>query len=236
MAAASSRRLRSLSPCSRMWSTAAASSLAFGDRAGSDSVLSSLPERVYHLVHVPGGTDRRPSGGTTMAEQEISVRAWTPASPAEVYRLLRDGATWPVWSPLDSFELEREGAEGGESLGAHPDLPHRPGDEPRGDRRAPTGPPVQLRAAVRAAAARLPRGRRPRAAGRRHRDPLAQPVPRQAARYRSVVPERARRSSSNAAPTGSPPTRPRRRSSSTLRVASRAWPPCDRRRLRIRTR
>jgi hypothetical protein len=54
-----------------------------------------------------------------MAEQEISVRAWTTASPAEVYRLLRDGATWPVWSPLDSFELEQEGPEGGESLGAH---------------------------------------------------------------------------------------------------------------------
>lgn len=53
-----------------------------------------------------------------MAEQEISVRAWTAASPAEVYRLLRSGETWPVWSPLDSFELEREGPEGGESLGA----------------------------------------------------------------------------------------------------------------------
>lgn len=53
-----------------------------------------------------------------MAEHEISVRAWTPASPAAVYQLLRDGKTWPVWSPLDSFELEREGAEGGESLGA----------------------------------------------------------------------------------------------------------------------
>jgi len=53
-----------------------------------------------------------------MAEQEISVRAWTAASPSEVYRLLRDGATWPQWSPLDSFELEREGPEGGESLGA----------------------------------------------------------------------------------------------------------------------
>ncbi len=35
-----------------------------------------------------------------------------------MYRLLRDGATWPVWSPIGSFELEREGAEGGESLGA----------------------------------------------------------------------------------------------------------------------
>ncbi len=53
-----------------------------------------------------------------MAEQEISVRAWTAASPADVYALLRDGSTWPVWSPLDSFELEREGPEGGESLGA----------------------------------------------------------------------------------------------------------------------
>jgi hypothetical protein len=53
-----------------------------------------------------------------MAEQEISVKAWTSATPAEVYRLLRDGTTWPLWSPLDSFELEREGADGGESLGA----------------------------------------------------------------------------------------------------------------------
>jgi len=54
-----------------------------------------------------------------MAEQEISAQAWTPASPAAVYALLRDGTTWPVWSPLDSFELEREGVDGGESLGAH---------------------------------------------------------------------------------------------------------------------
>jgi hypothetical protein len=53
-----------------------------------------------------------------MGEQHISARAWTAASPAEVYRLLRSGATWPVWSPLDSFELEAEGPDGGESLGA----------------------------------------------------------------------------------------------------------------------
>jgi len=35
-----------------------------------------------------------------------------------VYRLLRVGATWPEWSPIGSFRLEREGAEGGETLGA----------------------------------------------------------------------------------------------------------------------
>jgi Polyketide cyclase / dehydrase and lipid transport len=53
-----------------------------------------------------------------MGAQEISVRSWSAASPAEVYGLLRDGATWPVWSPIDSFELERQGADGGENLGA----------------------------------------------------------------------------------------------------------------------
>ena len=53
-----------------------------------------------------------------MGEQHIEAMSWTAASPAEVYRLLRSGATWPDWSPLGSFELEREGPEGGESLGA----------------------------------------------------------------------------------------------------------------------
>src|SRR5215510_7001221 len=53
-----------------------------------------------------------------MYEQTISARAWTAASPATVWALLRDGATWPVWSPLDSFALEREAPGGGEDLGA----------------------------------------------------------------------------------------------------------------------
>ncbi len=53
-----------------------------------------------------------------MGEQMISARSWTAARPAEVYELLRSGATWPVWSPIGSFELEREGPDGGESLGA----------------------------------------------------------------------------------------------------------------------
>ena len=38
--------------------------------------------------------------------------------PAAVYALLRDGATWPVWGPLDSFELERPGEGEPEGLGA----------------------------------------------------------------------------------------------------------------------
>lgn len=48
----------------------------------------------------------------------FSVSAWSSAPPGAVYDLLRDGATWPVWSPLGSFRLEREGRDGGESLGA----------------------------------------------------------------------------------------------------------------------
>ena len=53
-----------------------------------------------------------------MGEQVISRRAWTPAPPSTVYGLLRSGRTWPVWSPIGGFELEREGDEGAESLGA----------------------------------------------------------------------------------------------------------------------
>ena len=53
-----------------------------------------------------------------MARQEISERAHSSASPAAVYALLRDGATWPTWSPLGSFELRQEGRDSGESLDA----------------------------------------------------------------------------------------------------------------------
>jgi hypothetical protein len=55
---------------------------------------------------------------SVMGEQRISASAWTAASPAEVYGLLRSGATWPDWSPIDTFALEAEGADGGESLEA----------------------------------------------------------------------------------------------------------------------
>lgn len=42
--------------------------------------------------------------------QEIDRSATTAADAATVYALLRDGATWPTWSPLGSFELERPAA------------------------------------------------------------------------------------------------------------------------------
>ena len=48
----------------------------------------------------------------------FSVSAWSPARPGAVYDLLCAGATWPEWSPIGAFRLEREGSDGGESLGA----------------------------------------------------------------------------------------------------------------------
>jgi Polyketide cyclase / dehydrase and lipid transport len=53
-----------------------------------------------------------------MRHQKISVRAETTADPDAVYALLVDGATWPTWSPLGSFELEQAGPDGGEGVGA----------------------------------------------------------------------------------------------------------------------
>lgn len=53
-----------------------------------------------------------------MGVQRIDVTATTTAPAAAVYALLLDGASWPVWSPLGSFELESPGPDGGESLGA----------------------------------------------------------------------------------------------------------------------
>ncbi|WP_372666881.1 SRPBCC family protein [Amycolatopsis kentuckyensis] len=50
--------------------------------------------------------------------QKISVRGVTAADPDTVYALLRDGASWPRWSPLGSFELVREGRDEPEGLGA----------------------------------------------------------------------------------------------------------------------
>jgi hypothetical protein len=53
-----------------------------------------------------------------MARQRIEHRATTSAGPATVYALLRDGAGWPTWSPIESFELERPGETEPEGLGA----------------------------------------------------------------------------------------------------------------------
>ncbi|MFI9381327.1 SRPBCC family protein [Kutzneria sp. NPDC052558] len=53
-----------------------------------------------------------------MGIQRVDARGHTTASPATVHALLRDGSTWPSWSRIEKFDLERAGAGGGESVGA----------------------------------------------------------------------------------------------------------------------
>jgi hypothetical protein len=53
-----------------------------------------------------------------MAEQVIDETVTTSADPDTVYALLADGSTWPVWSPLGSFELLAPGDGTPEGLGA----------------------------------------------------------------------------------------------------------------------
>jgi len=53
-----------------------------------------------------------------MGRQRIEQHATTTADSATVYALLRDGASWPAWSPIESFELERPGADEPEGIGA----------------------------------------------------------------------------------------------------------------------
>jgi hypothetical protein len=53
-----------------------------------------------------------------MAQNRVDVRVPTSAAPRDLYPLLRDGASWPVWSPIDSFELRRPADDEPEGLGA----------------------------------------------------------------------------------------------------------------------
>ena len=53
-----------------------------------------------------------------MSRQRIEHRAVTSADPATVYALLREGATWPEWGPIDSVVLETPGAGEPEGVGA----------------------------------------------------------------------------------------------------------------------
>jgi hypothetical protein len=53
-----------------------------------------------------------------MRLQRVKAKATTAVDPDRVYQLLREGATWPSWSPIDSFELERAGAGEPEGVGA----------------------------------------------------------------------------------------------------------------------
>ena len=50
--------------------------------------------------------------------QRIEHRARTPAAPAIVYGLLRDGASWPAWAPIETAELVRPGRDEPEGVGA----------------------------------------------------------------------------------------------------------------------
>ena len=53
-----------------------------------------------------------------MRRYVIEKSARSSADPSEVYRLLRDGATWPDWAAINEFELEREGDGEPEGVGA----------------------------------------------------------------------------------------------------------------------
>jgi hypothetical protein len=53
-----------------------------------------------------------------MGQQVIEHAATSSAAPATVFALLRDGSTWPTWSPLGSFELKEPGDGSPEGVGA----------------------------------------------------------------------------------------------------------------------
>ena len=53
-----------------------------------------------------------------MRRRQLNIRAYTPAAPEVVFGLLADGASWPRWSPIESFRLERPGDPPPEGPGA----------------------------------------------------------------------------------------------------------------------
>jgi len=53
-----------------------------------------------------------------MRRRHADVTAHTAAPPAAVYALLADGSSYPKWSPIESFELERPGDSQPEGPGA----------------------------------------------------------------------------------------------------------------------
>lgn len=53
-----------------------------------------------------------------MRRRHIEVIAHSQTTPDVVFGLLRDGSTWPSWSPIESVELEREGDSSPEGPGA----------------------------------------------------------------------------------------------------------------------
>jgi hypothetical protein len=49
---------------------------------------------------------------------KIDVTAHSSADAATLYALITNGASWPTWSPIDSFTLERAGTSTPEGVGA----------------------------------------------------------------------------------------------------------------------
>ncbi|PZS20091.1 MAG: SRPBCC family protein [Pseudonocardiales bacterium] len=49
--------------------------------------------------------------------QHIAIQVHARAKANAVYALLRDGASWSTWTPIDSFELERVGEREPEGVG-----------------------------------------------------------------------------------------------------------------------
>src|SRR6476660_7782743 len=110
-ASAICRKLTPLSPCRAENSTASSRSVALVTDVGG--CVSAV---MYQMVRVPFGTSGE--SRTMGKKHEIDERAWSAAVPDTVYRLLAEGSTWPVWSPIDSFELQEEGRGAREGLDA----------------------------------------------------------------------------------------------------------------------
>ncbi|HEY4401664.1 MAG TPA: SRPBCC family protein [Acidimicrobiia bacterium] len=53
-----------------------------------------------------------------MRRRHIEVMQHSEAVPASLFALLIDGETWPRWSPIEAFELERTGDPPPEGVGA----------------------------------------------------------------------------------------------------------------------
>lgn len=48
-----------------------------------------------------------------MAQQEIDIRKSTQADPSAVWRRLGDSSTWPEWTPIESYAIERPAGANG---------------------------------------------------------------------------------------------------------------------------
>jgi len=53
-----------------------------------------------------------------VGRRHVEVAKHSTAAPDAVFALLVDGDTWPSWSPIESFELERAGDPPPEGVGA----------------------------------------------------------------------------------------------------------------------